>query len=139
MLSLFTSGNVGEYISRSGSRPLSINPQDVQGSQSLPLVVLIGEDTVSYGEVFAGVLQDRGRARLVGEPTAGNVETLHGYSFDDGSRLWIAQERFVPEDLAGRLGRRRCTTGCRGRGALVNFPSRTTRSSPPRWNCWAQR
>jgi carboxyl-terminal processing protease len=75
---------------------LRITPSDVQGSQTVPLVVLIGGDTVSYGEVFAGVLQDLGRARLVGETTAGNVETLHGYSFDDGSWLWIAEERFVP-------------------------------------------
>lgn len=96
VLSLFTSGNVGEYVSRTGSRPLTIVPRDVQGSQSLPLIVLIGEDTASYGEVFAGVLQDGRRARLVGEATAGNVETLHGYSFDDGSRLWIAEERFLP-------------------------------------------
>ena len=96
MLSLFTSGDVGEFLSQAGSRPLHISPNDVQGSQSVPLVVLIGEDTVSYGEVFAGVLRDGGRARLVGEATAGNVETLHGYNFADGSRLWIAEERFVP-------------------------------------------
>ena len=105
MLSLFTSGDVGEFLSRSGSRPLRITPRDVQGSQSVPLVVLIGRDTVSFGEVFAGVLQDQGRARLVGEGTAGNVETLHGYNFEDGSRLWIAEERFVPAiSLAGWEG-----------------------------------
>jgi len=96
ILSLFTSGVVGEFLSQTGSRPLRITPRDVQGSQSVPLVVLIGEDTISYGEVFAGVLQDQGRARLVGEATAGNVETLHGYNVEDGSRLWIAEERFVP-------------------------------------------
>jgi C-terminal processing protease CtpA/Prc len=105
MLSLFASGDVGEYLSQTASRPLRITPSDVQGSQSIPLVVLIGEDTVSYGEVFAGVLQDLGRARLVGQTTAGNVETLHGYTFDDGSRLWIAEERFVPAvSLAGWEG-----------------------------------
>lgn len=96
MLALFTSGEVGAFLSQAGSRPLRISPKDVEGSQSVPLVVLIGEDTVSYGEVFAGVLQDQARARLVGEATAGNVETLHGYNFQDGSRLWIAEERFVP-------------------------------------------
>jgi len=51
------------------------------------------------------VLRDDGRARLVGQTTAGNVETLHGYTFDDGSRLWIAEERFVPAvSLAGWEG-----------------------------------
>ena len=105
ILALFTSGEVGEYISRTGTRPLNIAPREVQASQSVPLIVLIGEDTRSYGEAFAGVLQDRGRARLVGQTTPGNVETLHGYTYEDGSRLWIAEERFVPAvSLAGWEG-----------------------------------
>ena len=32
----------------------------------------------------------------MGQTTLGNVETLHGFTFDDGSRVWIAQERFDP-------------------------------------------
>jgi hypothetical protein len=28
----------------------------------------------------------------------GNIETLWGYDFDDGSRLWIAHETFRPRD-----------------------------------------
>ena len=62
----------------------------------MPLVVLVSLDTVSYGEVFAGVLQDIGRAYLIGETTGGNVETLWGYDFEDGSRAWIAHESFQP-------------------------------------------
>src|SRR5574341_1252867 len=54
------------------------------------------EDTVSFGEIFSGALQDTGRAKIVGQTTLGNVETLHGYTFDDGSRAWIAEERFDP-------------------------------------------
>jgi C-terminal processing protease CtpA/Prc len=52
--------------------------------------------TASYGEVFAGVLKDLDRAYLIGETTGGNVETLWGYDFDDGSRAWIAHESFRP-------------------------------------------
>lgn len=66
------------------------------GSQSLPLVVLVGDYTVSFGEMVAGVLQDRGRAYLIGEVTEGNVELLWGYPFKDGSVLFLAHERFVP-------------------------------------------
>ena len=33
---------------------------------------------------------------LVGQPTLGNVEILHGYKFEDGSNLWIASETFDP-------------------------------------------
>ena len=45
---------------------------------------------------FSGVLQDTGRAKIVGQTTPGNVETLHGYDFEDGSRMWIAEEVFDP-------------------------------------------
>jgi C-terminal processing protease CtpA/Prc len=33
-------------------------------------------------------------ARIVGETSLGNVEVLNGYSFDDGSQIWIAAETF---------------------------------------------
>jgi carboxyl-terminal processing protease len=95
-LAYFTSGTLGQFKSRKGSRPLTIAAQPVQNSQDVPLIVLVGEDTVSFGEVFAGVLQDSGRAKVVGQTTKGNVEILHGYDFDDGSQLWIAQETFDP-------------------------------------------
>lgn len=94
MLALFTSGVVGAFVSRTSSRTLTIRPAPVENSQTVPLVVLIGHNTVSFGEIFAGILQDRGRATLVGETTRGNVETLHAVNLPDGSRAWIAQEGF---------------------------------------------
>jgi C-terminal processing protease CtpA/Prc len=63
------------------------------------LVVLAGPETVSFGEVFTGVLQDSGRAKVVGGTTAGNLETLDGTKFDDGSRLWLVSEAFAPVGL----------------------------------------
>jgi C-terminal peptidase prc len=96
VLAYFTGGTLGEFKSRTISRPLAITPDPIANSQSVPLVVLVGQDTVSYGEIFAGVLQDSGRAKVVGETTTGNVETLHGYTLKDGSQLWIAQETFDP-------------------------------------------
>ena len=62
----------------------------------LPLVVLVGSGTASFGEIFAGVLQDTGRAYLIGTTTGGNVEILWGYDFEDGSQLWLANETFRP-------------------------------------------
>ena len=94
MLGLFTSGAVGAFVSRTSSRTLSIRAASVGNSQTVPLVVLIGHNTVSFGEIFSGILQDRGRAKLVGETTRGNVETLHAVNLPDGSRAWIAQEGF---------------------------------------------
>jgi len=95
-LSFFTSGTVGNFVSRNAKRSLEISAKPVRNSQRVPLVILIDKDTVSYGEVFAGVLQDLGRAKIVGETSRGNVETLRGHNFADGSQAWIAQERFEP-------------------------------------------
>jgi carboxyl-terminal processing protease len=67
----------------------------------VPLAVLIGPETISFGEVLAGVLQDQGRALLIGEPTEGNIETLWGYDFPDGSRAWIAHDTFRPANQPG--------------------------------------
>ncbi|HZY43950.1 MAG TPA: S41 family peptidase, partial [Anaerolineae bacterium] len=97
VLSYFTSGTLGRFVSRTVTRTLSLKADPINTSQTVPLIVLVGEDTVSFGEIFAGILQDVGRAKIVGQTTLGNVETLHGYDFQDGSRLWIAQERFDPE------------------------------------------
>mgnify|MGYP001479788500 CR=1 FL=1 len=95
-LAYFIDGPAGYFISRTEERPLTIRGQNIAGSQTMPLVVMVGLDTVSYGEVFAGVLKDVGRAYLIGETTDGNVETLWGYDFNDGSRAWIAHDSFRP-------------------------------------------
>jgi carboxyl-terminal processing protease len=96
VLSYFTRGELGYFISRFEERLFQIDGQDINGSQTLPLVVLIGPETESYGEVFAGILKDKQRAYLIGETTSRNIETLWGYDFDDGSRAWIAYETFRP-------------------------------------------
>ena len=94
VLNIFASGAAGNFVSRAGSRLLEVKPDPVGDSQKIPLVILVSKDTVSYGEVFAGILQDLHRAKVVGTATAGRVETLRGYNFLDGSRAWIAQEGF---------------------------------------------
>ncbi len=96
IMSFFTSGALGQFVSRGESRPFSVTANPIHNSQTVPLIVLVGQDTVSFGEIFSGILQDTGRAKVVGQATLGNVETLHGYDFEDGSRVWIAEERFDP-------------------------------------------
>jgi C-terminal processing protease CtpA/Prc len=95
-------GTLGAFVSRSGERPLVVDGSDVDGSQDLPLTVLVGPGTVSYGEVLSGVLHDIGRAYLIGETSEGNVESLWGYDFEDGSRAWLAQESFRPLNNPGQ-------------------------------------
>jgi carboxyl-terminal processing protease len=94
ILEYFVDGKLGEFVSRQGSRTLRIRANEIQNSQTVPLVVLVGKDTVSFGEIFAGIMKDSGRAKIVGETSLGNVEVLHGYNFDDGSQLWLAAETF---------------------------------------------
>ena len=96
IFSYFTSGLLGHFVSRTRTDPLEIDANPIQNSQTVPLVVLVGTGTVSYGEIFSGVLQDLGRAKVVGQTSLGNVETLDLYDFEDGSEAWIAQERFDP-------------------------------------------
>jgi len=95
-LSIFAAGELGTFVSREAERPLVVEADPVGNSQELPLVVLVGRETESFGEVFSGVLQERGRARVVGRTTDGNVETLWQVDLEDGSRAWIASETFRP-------------------------------------------
>ncbi len=96
LLELFADGDLGYFGRRHRRRSLVIQGRDAAGSQSVPLVVLVGEITESFGEVMAGVMQETGRAVLVGAATAGNVEAAHRHDFSDGSSAWIAQETFFP-------------------------------------------
>ncbi len=96
ILSYFASGNLGTYISHDEQRPLRVKQHDINGSSQVPLVVMVGTGTASYGEIFAGILKDIGRAYIIGTTTGGNVEVLWGYDLEDGSQLWLANETFRP-------------------------------------------
>lgn len=97
ILEHFVTGRLGSFVSRSASRPLEVAANPIHNSQTVPIVVAVSKETVSYGEIFAGVLRDSRGAKIVGETSLGNVEVLHGYDFEDGSQVWIASETFFPE------------------------------------------
>ena len=65
---------------------------------NLPIVVLIGDDTVSAAEMFAAGMRVRERARIVGVPSAGNTENLLAHNLPDGSRLWLAEYAYYLPD-----------------------------------------
>jgi C-terminal peptidase prc len=96
MLGFFAGGDLGTFFSRDQEHPLQIRLNNINGSSLVPLVVLVGNGTASFGEIFAGVLQDIDRAYLIGTTTEGNVEILWGYELEDGSKLWLANENFRP-------------------------------------------
>lgn len=104
-LGFFMKGEAGRLASRKGAKfAINIKAESIGNSQKVPLVVLTGPSTESYAEVFAGALQARGRARLVGLPSAGNIETLRSHEFEDGARLWLAEEAFRLPDGGGWEG-----------------------------------
>ena len=97
IMSFFTSGRLGQFVSREDTRALRVDADPIQNSQTVPLVVMVSEDTVSYGEIFAGIMRDSRDAKITGETSLGNVEVLNGFNFDDDSQMWLASETFFPE------------------------------------------
>jgi C-terminal peptidase prc len=95
----FVSGDVGTFFNQKEEYPFSIVQRPLYDRlKDVPLVVLVDKGSESYTEVLAAVLQEKGRATIVGVPTAGNTETIYRYDFDDGSRLWLAEESFKLND-----------------------------------------
>ena len=62
---------------------------------SIPMVVLINNNTASAAEIVAGALQDAGRARLVGEVTFGTGTVLNEFPLPDGSAMFLATQEWL--------------------------------------------
>jgi carboxyl-terminal processing protease len=58
-----------------------------------PIAVLVDKGTGSASELFSGVLQDRKRAIILGENTAGQVLLKSMYDLSDGSTLALVNAR----------------------------------------------
>ncbi len=68
---------------------------DGRGSlQDIGLTLLVSEGTASSSEIFAGAMQDNGRATLVGRRTFGKGLVQEPVDFRDGSGIRITVARF---------------------------------------------
>jgi len=94
MLTLFGSGNLGQYYTRAGNTDVAVKGIDVGGSQTLPLILLVGPDTEGTPEVFASALQASQRAVVLGLPTTGKVFGFTTLPLTDGSRLTLATSSY---------------------------------------------
>jgi len=94
VLEFFTQGKMGDFVSRTESSEMIIDANPIHNSQTVPLVVMVGEDTASFGEIFAGLLRDTRNAKITGQTSLGNVEVLSRYILKDDSWLWIAASTF---------------------------------------------
>jgi carboxyl-terminal processing protease len=95
LFTMFYNGAIGEFYNREGKRLLQVKGQNVFDSQSIPLVILVGQNTQGFPEILAGSLQMHKRATIVGTTTPGSVETTSSYYLPDGSRIFVETTSFV--------------------------------------------
>lgn len=91
---IFTRGFLWRVVTR-WSLPL---PYPALGTveTELPMAVLVDGEVNSAAEGLAGALQRSGRALVIGETTAGNVEAVLPFCLRDGSQAWIATGVLAP-------------------------------------------
>lgn len=67
---------------------------DEENQVSVPMAVLINENTASASEVFAGALQDYGLAVLIGEQSYGKGVVQSIFSLSDGSGIKFTTKKY---------------------------------------------
>jgi C-terminal peptidase prc len=99
-LGLFVDGGtIGVTRGRNARQRQEVpSDQTIPQLDGVPIVVLIGDETVSAAEMFAAGIRIRERARIVGAPSAGNTENLLAHNMPDGSRLWLAEYAYYLPD-----------------------------------------
>ena len=65
---------------------------------NLPMVVLINGGSASSSEIFAGALQDHGRATVIGTQTIGLGTVLTPIPLDDGSAVYMGTSEWLTPD-----------------------------------------
>lgn len=61
---------------------------------TLPLTVLINENSASASEILAGALHDNARAELIGRTSYGKGRMQSVYELDDGSALFVTVAKY---------------------------------------------
>jgi len=95
LYTMFSNGAMGEFYNREKKQVVEVKGQDVLGSQKVPLVILVGQNTSGSPEILAGSLQMHKRATVIGETTPGAVEAASSYYLPDGSEVFIETTSFV--------------------------------------------
>lgn len=95
LLTLFHDGEVGEfYNSAKQTEPFTVSGQDRFSSQTVPLIILVGQNTSGFPEIMAASLQAENRAVIIGETSPGAIETTASFYLPDGARIFIQTASF---------------------------------------------
>ncbi len=94
LFTIFHGGEIGELYNRKQAQTVQVKGEDVVGSQTMPLVILVGKNTSGFAEIFAASLQMYKRATIIGEKTPGQVETQSAFYLPDGSRIFVESTSF---------------------------------------------
>ena len=94
LFKLFHDGNVGEFYNSEQEQVLNINGEDQFSSQTVPLVILVGESTSGAPEILAAGLQSGGRAQIVGATTLGAIEITTPFYLPNGALILVESTSF---------------------------------------------
>jgi carboxyl-terminal processing protease len=62
---------------------------------TIPLVVLVNNNTASSAEILAGALKEAGRATVIGTPTYGTATVLRPFDLDGGAQLRLGTTQWL--------------------------------------------
>lgn len=82
-------GDEFAYFQRRGQDKASLDVPSIDSSLKFtgPIVILVNADSGSAAELFAGIMQFRKRALVIGETTAGQVLLKSMFPIDDGAMV----------------------------------------------------
>jgi C-terminal peptidase prc len=99
LLRHFVAGEVGAFHTRIGDEPIVVEPSALFEAYSrIPMAVLVDGQSEAEAEQLAAILQDRGRATIIGQQTAGETHTTNSADLPDGSALQIVSVGFKLPD-----------------------------------------
>ena len=94
LFQLFHDGNVGEFYNSEGEQVMNIKGKDQFSSQTVPLIILVGENTSGAPEILAAGMQSGGRADIVGAATLGAIEITTPFYLPNGALILVESTSF---------------------------------------------
>ncbi len=88
-------GMVLRTESPSDTREYSVEPGGAATDPNLEIVVLVNRGSASASELVSAVLQERGRATIIGEPTFGKNTVQQRFDMSNGGALNVTIARWV--------------------------------------------